>query len=73
MNEVTLVLPVAEEPRNKPCHEVVASVGAVVEDFTVYFEPLTMPVAVMKVHVLLIAMGSWKVTRLLPEASASVL
>ena len=73
VNEATLVVPVADEPRYKPCQVVVASVGAVSDDFTVYVEPFTMPVAVMKVHVLLMATGSWKVTRFWPEASASVL
>ena len=42
-----------------------ASVGAVSDDLMVYFEPLFIPVAVMKVHVLLIATGNWNVTRFL--------
>ena len=73
MNEATLVVPVAEDPMYRPCQAMVASVGAVLDDFIVYLEPLFMPVAVMKVHVLLMAAGNWKVARLLPESSAKVL
>lgn len=73
MELTTVVVPVCVLPRYSPCQAVVASVGAVVDDLRVYFEPFTIPLAVMSEHLLVMATGSWKVTRLLPDASASVL
>ena len=50
----------------------VASVGSVVEYFTLYEPPLTMPLAVNRASVLDSEVGKEYVTRLLPEASAKV-
>lgn len=51
--EATLDVPWCVDPRYRPCQAVVASVGSVVLYFTLYVEPLTIPVAVSSASLLL--------------------